>query len=470
MTLDPRYAIDTHSENAIELVFDGLLRVNEKLEVVPGLAESYQAISPTEYVVKLRKGVLFHDGTPLTAEDVVDTFTFVSDEKNASPHRGTFRLLKSVTAKEGDTVRFVLTEPYSFFLSALRRPIVPKGASRARGTDFAKVPVGTGPFRLLKNLERDGVELGAYPKYFRGGPKVDRVRLKPILDTNVRLLELMKGSIDIIQNTADGFAPGSLEKLKSEPNLQVQTMPSTNVQYLNFNLHHPLLKQLKVRQAIAHAVDRASIVRYKLSGFATVATGLLTPAHWAYEPNVQTYSFDPKLSRDLLDQAGLKGKIKLVYKTSTNPQSIEIAQVIASQLEEVGIGVELRSLDFATLLDDVKKGNFDIYSMQWTSVLTPDHYYEVFHSKSVPPEGLNRNFYANPALDKLLEAGRKTVDPESQRKIYSDAQKLVAKDLPCLPLWYPQHIAVVRDPIEGYRAVPRGTYDSLVSVVRSATH
>jgi peptide/nickel transport system substrate-binding protein len=122
-------------------------------------------------------------------------------------------------------------------------------------------------------------------------------------------------------------------------------------------------------------------------------------------------------------------------------------------------------MEFGVLFDDIKKGNFEIYSLQWTSVLIPDHYYDVFHTRSVPPEGFNRNFYSNPNLDRLLEEGRRTVDREKQRAIYSEAQKIVARDLPCVPLWVPDQISAVRKRVSGYRLHPRGTYDSLTSVV-----
>ena len=459
--MDPRFNIDTHSENVVELLFNGLVRVNESLEIVPDLAESFEMLDALTYVFRLRKGIRFHDGSLLSAKDVVFTFQYLVDEKNASPYRLAFRYMKSVEEVDEHTVKVTLRQPYAFFLTAARRPIVPAKVARKLGKDFKKNPIGTGPYKLEKNDERGGVKLVAFKDYFRGPPKNEGVHIRPILDAGSRILELMKGTVDIVQNTASGFSPGSLTRLSKDPSIRIMRAPSTNVQYLNMNFRHPALKDLRVRQAIAHAIHREEIIQYKLSGFAKPASGILPPAHWAYEKDVASYAYDPGKSKALLKEAG--GASKLVYKTSTNPQSVEIAQVIADQLRAVGFTIELRSMEFGSLFEDIKKGNFDIYTLQWTSVLIPDHYYDVFHSKSVPPNGYNRNFYANAKLDRLLEEGRKTMNLDMQKKIYSEAQKIVAEDLPCVPLWYPSHIAAIRKNVEGYRLHPRGIYTSLFS-------
>jgi peptide/nickel transport system substrate-binding protein len=472
ITLDPRFDIDTASENAVELLFNGLLRVNERLEVVPDLAASFEAVDAKTYRFRVKPGVRFHDGTPLRAEDVKETFEYLADPANGSPFRTVFRLLRSAAVTAPDTVEVRLTEPYAFFPDAARRPVVSRALMEKLGRESSRRAVGTGPFRLVSFDERTGLVLERFDGYFGGAPSVRRVRLKPVLDVNSRILELLKGSADVVQNTSDGFPPGTLQRLGRDPRIRITSRPGTNVQYLNFNLRHPVLGNAGVRRAIAHAIDREAIVKAKLSGYGRVAPTFLPPSHWAFEPDVPLYPYDPARANRLLDEAGYpdpdgpgpKKRFSILYRTSTNPQSIEIAEVIRGHLEAAGIGVELRSVAFGVLFEDIKKGNFDVYTLQWTSVLTPDHYYEVFHSRSVPPDGYNRNFYANPKVDRLLEEGRRTVDRAAQKRIYSEAQRLVAADLPALPLWYPEQISAVGARVDGWETNPRGTYDALARV------
>jgi peptide/nickel transport system substrate-binding protein len=464
ITLDPRFATDTASENVTELMFNGLTKTNHRLEVVPDLAESFESKDGQTYRFRLRAGVKFHDGSPLTVEDVIRTFNFLADPANASPYRAIFKLVDRTEALDDRTVQVRLKEPYAFFPIGARRAILPK--------DFdPKKPIGTGPFRFVGADEKKGVRLQAFDGYFGGAPKIRSLALKPVLDTNVRILGLLKGVVDLVQFTSDGFPPGSLDQLKENRSVVLSYGPSTNVQYLNFQLSHPILKKLNVRKAFAHAIDRASIVRFKLGGQGEVADTFVPPTHWAHEKKVERYPFDVNRARKLLNEAGFpdpdgdgpQKRFTIVYKTSTNPQSIEIAEVIKSNLEAVGIGVEMKSMDFGVLFDDIKKGNFDIYSLQWTSILSPDQYYELFHSKSVPPLGSNRNRYSNADLDRLLENGRKSVKVAEQKAIFSEAQKIVARELPSLPLWYPYQVAAVRFRVKEYELNPRGTYSSLAS-------
>lgn len=449
----------------MELIFSGLLKVDEHLDVAPDLAESFESPDPTTYIFHLRPNVKFHDGTALRAEDVIYTFRYMADEANASPFRTYFKLISDVTISDPRTIRVKLQEPNAFFPIAARRPIVSERIATAAGREgFSKVPVGAGPFRLVENRERSGILLQAFHEYYAGAPPTKKIQLKPILDLNIRILELKKGSVDLLQNSVDGFPAGSLDQLRKDPNIQVDHRPGNNVQYLNFNLHHPVLKNPLVRRAIAMAIDRNSIIKFKFGGLATAATGYLPPHHWAYTADVPTYSFDPSRAKKLLRQAGVR-KLSLTYRTSTNPQSIEIAQVIAGYLSDIGIDVTVRSTEFGVLFDDIKKGNFDLYSLQWTSILSPDELFDVFDSKQIPPNGLNRNFYSNPKVDELLERGRTISSRSEQLEIYRQVQKILAEDLPAFFLWYPEQIAAYRKRVEGYQIHPRGTYESLSHVV-----
>jgi len=297
------------------------------------------------------------------------------------------------------------------------------------------------------------------------------VSFKPILDDTVRTLELMKGTVDLVLNAIPAEL---LTEVKKKKNLEVISGDGVQYQYLGMNLEDPILKDLSVRKAIAYAIDRDSIIEYKMKGKAKKSTGLLAPISWAYTSNVEKYEFDPKKSRDILDKAGYKLKdqkdgkyrFKLTYKTSTNPEALEIAGVIADNLKKVGIEVELRSLEFGVFFDDVKKGNFHIYTLSWTGITDPDHYYYTFNSNSIPPNGGNRNRYRNKRMDELTEQSRVKIDEGSLKGIFSEIQKLAAKELPYVSLWHRDNIVALNKNVKGFKLKANGDYFHLRSTYK----
>jgi peptide/nickel transport system substrate-binding protein len=238
------------------------------------------------------------------------------------------------------------------------------------------------------------------------------------------------------------------------------------------NLRDPRLADRRVRRALAHAIDRAAIIRTLLGGLAVEAAGLLPPAHWAHEPSAARYAHDPARARALLDEAGLVDpdgggplpRTSLTFKTSQNELSRRIAEVLQQQLAEVGIEMTIRSYEWGTFYADIKSGNFELYTLSWVGIVDPDIYYDVFHSASAPPAGSNRGGYANPALDRLLERGRRTMDPDARRTIYREVQRIIADDLPYVSLWYPMNVVVLTRRVDGFVPSPSGDWSSLASV------
>jgi peptide/nickel transport system substrate-binding protein len=199
---------------------------------------------------------------------------------------------------------------------------------------------------------------------------------------------------------------------------------------------------------------------------------VLAPLHWAYEGNVAKYTYDPVGAKGLLDAAGFpdpdgngpRMRFTLSYKTSTDMESMEIAQIIKGYLKEVGIGVEVRSFEWGTFFDDIKKGNFQMYSLRWIGVVDPDIFYYLFHSSSFPPNGANRGRYCNPTLDKLLTLSRRTVDRAQRKELYSRIQKILAKDTVYTSLWYRNNLVVIREQFHGFQIYAGGEYISLKNV------
>jgi peptide/nickel transport system substrate-binding protein len=235
------------------------------------------------------------------------------------------------------------------------------------------------------------------------------------------------------------------------------------------NLEHPILKHRAAREAIACAIDRDAIIRHILKDLAVPATGLLAPQHWAYESSVEAIHFDPDRAKRLLDEAGFPDpdgdgplpRFKLSFKTTNLDLRKRIAEALKEQLARVGIELEVRTYEWGTFYADVKKGNFHLYSLEWIGVVDPDIYYELFHSASVPPNGNNRGHYRNLEIDMLLERGRREMSIDKRRVIYGEVQRILARDLPYVPLWWWRNVAVMQRTLRGFELYPDGNLISL---------
>jgi peptide/nickel transport system substrate-binding protein len=460
---DPRYALDAYSSRIINLLYSGLVSQDTHASLVPDLAERWEIPDPRTYVFHLRKGVTFHDGRPLTAEDVVYTFQSIVDPALASPKADSFKDMESVEAVDSYTVRFHLTQPFSPFLQSLTEGIIPRGAGR----ELSRRPVGSGPFKLIDFEPGSRTVLGAFSEYYGGQPKIRRLIIKAVPNDTTRVLELRKGSVQLLINSVP---PDALQGFRANPKLQVIEQPGLNVSYLGFNMRDPNLAQLPVRQAIAYAIDRERIIRNLLDNGAVTTSTILAPLLWAHAATLPATDYDPARARAILDAAGFqdpdgKGpapRLKLTYKTSTNPLRRRIADAIAQELGEVGIAVEVRSYEFATFFEDIKKGNFQLFSLVWVGITEPDAFYNIFHSRSIPPAGANRGAFEDAQIDAWIEAGRRTIDPGERKRLYVRIQERLAEELPYVTLWVQNDVAVASTRLKHFTLFPGGDYTGLV--------
>lgn len=467
--LDPRIGTDDVSAKTAQLIFDNLLTLDARLRVVPDLAERLDNPDPLTYVAVLRRGVRFHDGHELTSADVAYTFRSLLDPNFISPRKGAYRMVKSIEAQDRYTVVFTLKEPFGSFPVNLVFPIVPDGA----GADFGEHPVGTGPYRFVDYAVDDRVELAAFKDYFGGPPRNARIVLKVVPDDIMRGLELRKGTVDIVVND---LAPDIIHQLEHDPRLTVTTSPGTDYQYIGINLHDPLLSDLRVRQAIAYAIDRKAIVEYLRRGLASPAVGILPPVSWAFEPDVFSFSYDPAKAKALLDAAGYADpdgdgplpRFHLSLKVSNLEFNRLQSSVIQENLREVGIALDVRTYEFATLYADVLKGNFQLYTLQWVggAVADPDILRRVFHSGQVPPLGFNRGFFRDREVDRLLDLAAVTTDESRRRELYGQVQKAVAREAPYISLWWKTNVAVARRDVGGIDVQPIADFTFLKDVAR----
>lgn len=460
--LDPRFSLDAYSSRVGTLLYAGLLRTTPDGATEPALAEAMEVPSPTRYRLRLREGLRFHDGSPLEAADVAATIDSILDPAIGSPKAAGFALVERIETPDPRTVEFRLRAPHAPFPVALTIGIVPR-AWRHRGAG-GDPPPGTGPFRL-ESWERDrALRLARFDGYYEGPALLEGVEFRVVPDPTVALLKLKAGELDLLQNMVN---PDHLKALARMEDLQVVEADGVNYSYLGFNLEDPVVGDRRVRRAVAHAIDRRAIVEHLLRGAATPATGLLAPSNWAYAAEVPTYAYDPARARALLDEAGYRRprdggpRLRINYKTSTNPERRQIAEVFQHQLAEVGIEVAIESLEFGTFFGQIKDGNFQMYSLTWVGTTEPDLFYNVFHSGQTPPVGANRGRYRNPEMDALVEAARVETDREKRKALYAQVQRLAAEDLPYVSLWWSKNVVVARADLQGFVIYPGGDYLSL---------
>ena len=465
LQLDPRYATDANGVRIGNLIYNSLLRADPNSQLRPELAESLRLLDDRTYAVDLRQDVKFQNGQPLTAADVKFTYESILDSNNRSPKRGNLKPLRAIEQTGAYQLRFHLVAPHSPFIEQLTLGIVP-ASSPANPAVSTQAPPGSGAFMLEAAEPGEQITLRRNPHYWEHKPALGGVIFRIIPDALVRVLEFKKGNIDLMQNDIE---PDMVPWLKKNTAADVGAYPGTTFQYIGINLTHPILKNVKVRRALAYAIDRESLVRHILKGIGTVAGGVLSPLNWAYEKNIEPWPYDPERAKQLLDEAGFPDpdgdgplpRFRLSFKTTNIDLRRRIAEAIKEQLQKVGIELDVRSYEWAAFYSDIKKGNFHLYSLAWVGILDPDILFQIFHSSSFPPAGDNRGHYSNPEVDHLLEQGRATNNQQERKQIYAKAQKLLAQDLPYVPLWWWKNVIVKKPTVQNFIPYPDGEMISL---------
>lgn len=461
--LDPRVGIDGQSERIDELLFDALLTRDDHFNVQPGLAERWEIPDPLTYVFHLHTGVKFHDGRPLTSLDVKWTFDSLLQGKLRSTKTSTYRYVDRIDAPDDSTVVFHLKEPFAALLWNLSEGaigIVPEGSL----DEMTRQPIGTGPFKFVSAETDKDVILARNDNYWGARPHLARVRFDVVPDATTQALELRKGSADLTINSP--MPPDAIVTLERDPSLIVQRGAGTRLAYLAFNLRDPILKDVRVRQAIAYALDRRPMIEYLWRNQVQAASSILPRQSWAYNGDVQRYDYDPGKARQLLDAAGYPSvngvRFHLTMKTSTNEDTRLMVAVMQQQLRQVGIALDIRTFESATFMADVVSGAFQLYSLRWIGGNEdPDIFDTAFHSRNFPPAGRNRSFYSNPRVDSLIDQARRETDQDVRKKLYAEIQEILAKDVPSVNLWYLNNVVVHGRRVRDVTLSPSGNYDFL---------
>lgn len=453
--LDPRLAGDATSERVNRLLYARLVEFDAASRPVPGLA-TWQQVTPTRWRFTLgNRGRRFSDGGHLTAADVVATYGAILDPATASPHRGVLAVIDSLQVQGADRVEFGLRAPDPQFPAYLGVGI-PSALALARGGNLARAPVGSGSFRLLDWSNPNRLLL----ERRRDGLRVAVVTVK---DPNVRVMKLLRGEVHLVQNDL----PAELVALlRRRPGIGVETAPGVNYSYLALNLRDPALGDPRVRQALAHAIDREAILRGLWRGGGRLAEGMFPPEHWAGAADLVPHTHDPAAARALLAAAGYgPGQpLRLTLSASSDPTRLRLATVLQAQLAAVGVDLRVHSYDWGTLFGDIRAGRFQLCALTWVGVRNPDIFRYAFHSRSLPPDGANRGGYQSAAADRLIDAARLAPGLPEQAALYRQLATLLHADLPYVPLWYEDQVLAVGAGVSGYRLAPDGNYDGLAEV------
>ena len=464
--LDARVGNDQNTGRVFDLIYAGLVRVTTSGDHEPDLAESWTMPDDTTIVFKLREGLVFHDGTPLTASDVVFSFQSLIAEDFPGPKKSGYTDVASIEATDDLTVVFRLTVANAGIFDTLNLGIVPEGSAHEV---LRTEPIGAGPYRLVEFRPDEKVVLESFDRFHGGEPSIRNIMIRVVPDSTTRVLELRRGSIDFALNNVPF---DSVLKFQNDPRMRVVAEPGAIYQYVAFNLRNEYLAKLAVREAIAHAIDRERIVRDLMLGFGAVTETLFPPGHWAHNKDLTSWNYEPNLARQLLDDAGYPDpdgngpatRFNLTFKTSTDEETNLQAEIIQQMLAEVGIGIRIQSNEFGVFYDDITKGNFELFSLRRAGVNDPDFYTFMFDSSNTPPNGQNRGYYSNARVDELLAEGRVTFDREKRIEIYGEVQTILANELPYLSLYHRSNIAIMNSDIEGFRMHPAGFLLTLPAV------
>lgn len=449
---------DAAADRVRTLIYNSLVKKDDKFEYVGDLGDYTVSADNVTITFTLKSNVKFHNGAVLTADDVRYTFEallaangakagsfFDSNPGEADPQkRRVSHFAEPIKVVDPKTVVFKVTRPElvnQLLSNLVTIPIIQTGTIEKQKT----APAGTGPFKFVSfDSVNSFVALEAFPDYYEGAPKIAKLNVKTVPDANALQNELQSGAVDIAPNPTI-LSPDALNALGKSGTLKVERFPGSNIQYIGFNTQVSPFNNVKVRQAVAYAINREEIVNGILSGQAKLAYSILPEESWAYSPGTK-YGYEPEKAKALLKEAGYNGEPVKLMLASGNQAVNQYSQLIQSKLKEIGFVIELDPYEPQTVVENLKKGQFQMNTSIWIGGnQDPIFFRDLFASTDFPEKkqnGRNRARYANPEFDKVIDEAVKTVDKAKAKELYTKAQSIVSADVPLLPLWYPSTLVI----------------------------
>jgi peptide/nickel transport system substrate-binding protein len=481
--LDPigSATVTANDERLRTLLFNSLVKKNDKFDYVGELAKEIKTSDDgTTVTFVLQDNVKFHDGKPLTSADVKYTFDqlFSTNGAKASAFYDTVGGEKrphilAVETPDEKTVELKIARPAlknQLLSNLVPVAIIPIGSEVGTQASNTKPPVGTGPYKFVSfDTVQNIVEVEKFNEYWEGAPTIEKIQIKGISDASALQAELKSQIVDLAPGVTN-LSPDTIQNLGQDQNLKVEKFNGSNIQYLGFNTEVAPLNNVKVRQAIAYAIDRNRIINDLLLGQATIAHSILPEESWAYTAGTK-YEYDPAKARQLLDEAGFRDTDgdgrrempKISFKVSSGNQAVnQYTQMIQSQLVEVGIPVEIDSVEFRTMLSQLQNGQYQMTTGRWVGGnQDPIFLKDLFASSEIPSEkraSRNRSRYSNPKVDELLNQALNETDRERARQLFIQAQEIISAEVPMLPLWYPANMVVANKRVENIKVNASGDW------------
>lgn len=443
--LDPHKTSAYFSFEVLENVFDTLVEPDANLEMRPALAESWD-VSPDQLVwtFHLRRGVTFHDGTPFAADDVVYSYRRIIDQKLANVDK--FSAVTDIAAPDPATVIIRVKQPTPNLLTNIGgfKGMAIVSRKNVESGQIATHPVGTGPFAFVGQKSGDSITLKANPRYWGGAPKVSGVTYRFISEPSTALSALQAGEID----WTDSVPPQRVAQLREDDSLHLAVTASNDYWYLALNEARQPWSNMRVRQAIAYAIDRDAIVKATSYGTAA-ANQLAIPEGNPWHTDYHRYSYDVDRAKALLAESGITKADLDMLVTSEYPETVTAAQIIADNLAPLGITVHIRTVDFATWLDEQNTGHYDMLMMGWLGNIDPDDFYYAQHHTDGTS---NAQKYSNPEVDRLLDAGRTETNRERRAADYANAATIIADQVSYIYLYNPSVIQAWNTDVTGFES------------------
>jgi peptide/nickel transport system substrate-binding protein len=465
-------ATDSSSHEVADKIYVSPLRYDKNIVFEPYAAESFEILDEGKRIrITLKKNIRWFDGTPLTARDVEFTYKLMIDPKTPTAYSDDYKAISSFTVVDDYTFEVRYDTVFARALTTWAHHILPRHVLEGQDllkTKYSREPMGAGPYKLAEWTPGSRLTLKANEDYFGGRPYLDEVIYTIIPDMSTQFLELKAGNVDMM-----GLTPKQYLFQTSGPdwdkNYQKFKYLAFAYSYLGYNLKNPLFSDKRVRRAITLAIDKEEIVKGVLFGLGVPAIGPYKPGTWVYNDQIVDYGYHPDQAKAMLAEAGWKDSdgdgvldkdgrpfAFTILTNQGNEERIKTATIIQQRLKEVGIKIEVRSVEWAAFINEfINKGNFEATILGWNILQDPD-IFPVWHSSQFPPQGLNNGFYANPEADRLIEEARRTLDQDTRKKLYDRFQEILHEDQPYCFLYVPYSLPIVASRIQGVEVAPAG--------------
>lgn len=455
-TLDPQKAIDTPSVRVYQQIYNQLVEKDENMNIMPGLAESWETEDLKTTVFHLKKGIKFHNGETLTAKDVKFTLDRMMEQPTV-----TFLIseIDRVEVVDDNTVKVITKDGFGPLLNHLSHPgasILNEKAVTEAGDMYGQNPVGTGPYKFVDWQSGDRVTLKAFPEYYQGKSAIENIVIRAIPEGTNRTIALETGEVDIVYDVE----PVDIDKIKENAELNFMMEASLGNSYLGINMTKEPFNDVRVRQAMAYAINVDDIIEVAYKNTAVPANSPIGPKIPGYNKDAKKYEYNPEKAKELLAEAGYPNGFKTSIWVNDNIIRKDIATILQDQFNSVGIEATIETLEWGAYIDRTARGEHDMYILGWVTVTGDGDYglYPLFHTLAHGRPG-NRSFYSNPEVDKLLDKARTSIDQEERMQAYSEVQRIVQEEVPIITMVYTNQNVGMQKYVKNFKLHPTGFYD-----------